>query len=87
MHAPSTSKRWIGVIIALQALILLTLWGAAPRAGVARADGIPDAGAQREQMVEQQKATNEKLDKLLALLSGGELKVTVNKPEETDKHK
>jgi hypothetical protein len=86
MHASSAAKRWIGVMIALQAIILLTLWGAAPSARVARADGIPDAGAQRDEMIQQQKSTNEKLDRLLALLAGGDLKVTINKSEETDKH-
>jgi hypothetical protein len=86
MHTFNSAKRWIGLMIGLQALILVTLWGAGPSARVARADGIPDAGAQRDEMIQQQKATNEKLDKLLAFLAGGDLKVTVNKSEETDKH-
>jgi hypothetical protein len=86
MYVSSTAKRWIGIMIALQAMILLTLWGGNLSPRTARADGIPDAGAQRDQMIQEQKSTNQKLDKLLALLSGGDLKVTVSKSEETDKH-
>ncbi len=42
--------------------------------------------AQRDAMIEQMKSTNEKLDKLLALLSGGDLQVKVAKPDDTKGH-
>jgi hypothetical protein len=77
-----SSNKWLGIIVAMQAIILLTLWGAGPSVSTARADGIPDAGSQRDQMIEQMKATNEKLDKLLVLLSGGDLQVKLAKPDD-----
>jgi hypothetical protein len=84
-NARSTAK-WLGIIVVMQGLILLTLWGSGPSVPIAKADGIPDAGAQRQQMIEQIKATNDKLDKLLALLSGGDLQVKVAKPDDAKGH-
>jgi hypothetical protein len=81
----STTK-WLGVVVALQCLVLLTLWGAGPAVTAARADGIPDAGQQRDQIIEQMKATNDKLDKLLVLLSSGDLQVKLAKPDDEKGH-
>ncbi len=81
-----STNKWLGVVVALQAVILLTLWGAGPSATTAKADGIPDAGQQRDEMIQQMKATNEKLDKLLALLSGGDLQVKLAKPDDEKGH-
>jgi hypothetical protein len=81
-----STNQWLGIIVAMQAVILLTLWGAGPSASAAKADGIPDAGQQRDQIIEQMKATNEKLDKLLALLSGGDLQVKLAKPDDAKGH-
>jgi hypothetical protein len=86
MKATNTTAKWLGIVVVTQVLILLTLWGAGPSTPIARADGIPDAGQQRDQMIEQMKATNEKLDKLLALLSGGDLQVKVAKPDDNKGH-
>ncbi len=83
----SISKKWLAILLGLQAATLLTLWGACPSATPAMADGIPDAGAQREQMVEQLKATNEKLDKLISVLSGGDLRVRLAKPDDAPSHR
>jgi hypothetical protein len=63
-------------MIVLQGLTLATLWTGQPRAATAGA-AIPDPGAQREQALNEQKATNEKLDKLLKLLTSGDVRVTV----------
>jgi hypothetical protein len=78
-----STTRWLGIMIVLQILILLTLWLGGPAVSVAHADGIPDAGEQRDQMIQQQRATNEKLDKILDLLSKGELQVKLTKPDES----
>jgi hypothetical protein len=43
----------------------------------AHAQGIPDEGAQRAQMIDQMKLTNAKLDQLTALLTSGKVRVTV----------
>jgi hypothetical protein len=70
------TQKLLTAMIALQALTLVGLWTGQPMSNSATA-AIPDPGAQREQMVEQQKATNEKLDRLIDLLKSGDLKVKV----------
>lgn len=79
MNGKDSNVRWLGVVVVLQVLILLSIWGSGPSIPVARADGIPDAGAQQDQLIQQQKATNDKLDKLIALLGSGDLKVKVTR--------
>ena len=74
--ATKTQKLLTGMI-ALQTLTLVGLWTGQPMSNSATA-AIPDPGAQREAMVEQQKATNEKLDKLIDLLKSGDVKVKVD---------
>ena len=83
MNQRTATAKCLGVVVVVQTLLLLSLWAGGPAAGVARADGIPDAGAQREDILNQLKATNAKLDALTALLSGGKLEVTVRKPTES----
>jgi hypothetical protein len=78
----SSNQKWIGVVIALQIMTVLGQWVGTPRATPAMAQ-VPDAGLQRIQIIEQIKATNDRLDKLIALLSGGNLQVKVAKPDET----
>ena len=69
-------RKLLTAVLALQALTLLGLWTGQPRVTSASA-AIPDPGAQREAALTEQKATNEKLDKLLKLLTSGEVRVTV----------
>ena len=75
MNANSPRKLLIAVLT-LQAITLLGLWTGQPRAASVQA-AIPDPGAQREAALSEQKATNEKLDKLLKLLTSGDVRVTV----------
>jgi hypothetical protein len=72
----TTTQKLLTGVLALQVLTVLGLWTGQPRATSAQAY-IPDPGAQREAMVEQQKVTNDKLDKLIELLKGGGVKVKV----------
>jgi hypothetical protein len=81
----TSAARYLALVVFLQFAILLTLWGTGLSLPIAKADGIPDAGAQRDQMIEQLKATNEKLDRLVTLLSGGELQVKLSKSDEESK--
>jgi hypothetical protein len=81
MQQPNTTPRVLTAVLVLQGLTLLGLWTGQPRASDARA-AIPDPGAQREAMVAQQKATNEKLDRLLGLLESGKLTVVVDERDE-----
>ena len=83
MKPVQLSAKWFRLILSLQILILLMLFGSGARETSAMADGIPDAGAQRDQMIEQLKATNEKLDKILALLSSGEIQVKLHKADDS----
>jgi hypothetical protein len=85
MNAKNSMSRWIAVIVVLQVLILMSQWGASPSATPAMAQ-IPDAGDQRLQMIDQMKASNDKLDKLLDLLKSGELQVKVIKPDDAKGH-
>jgi hypothetical protein len=72
----SAHPRVLTAVLVLQVLTLLGLWtGHGPLSGAAAA--IPDPGAQREALVAEQKATNQKLDKLIDLLRSGDVKVKV----------
>jgi hypothetical protein len=74
-NTPAT-RRLLTAVLVLQGLTLAALWTGQPRPATAGA-AIPDPGAQREAALTEQKATNEKLDKLLKLLTSGEVRVTV----------
>jgi hypothetical protein len=71
-----TTQRLLTAVLALQVLSLTGLWTGQPRTASVQA-AIPDPGAQREAALTEQKATNEKLDRLLKLLTSGEVRVTV----------
>lgn len=85
MKKSQSVTKWLGIIVVLQAILLLVVIFGGPTVRTAQAQ-IPDAGAQRDSMIEQMKATNEKLDKLLDLLSGGHLQVQVITPDEAKAH-
>ena len=76
MTENKTTVKLLTAVLVLQGLTLAGQWTGQPRVDDARAD-IPDPGAQRLAMVEQQKETNEKLGRLIQLLESGELKVQV----------
>ena len=81
MQNSNTTPRLLTAVVVLQSLTLLGLWTGQPRAGDAHA-AIPDPGGQREAMIAELKVTNAKLDRLVQLLEGGKLKVTVEAGEE-----
>ena len=76
----TTTQKLLTAVLCMQALTLLGLWTGQPRTATVHA-AIPDPGAQREAQVEQQRKTNEKLDKLIDLLSSGKVKVQVEAEE------
>jgi hypothetical protein len=80
MNMSNKTHKLLTAMIGLQVLTLLGLWTAQPQMSSATA-AIPDPGAQREAMVAEQKATNEKLDKLIELLKSGDIKVKVDSQE------
>ena len=70
-----SKDRILCVVVAVQAVVIgyLALNPSQPTA-VAQ---IPDTGAQLQQVVDQTKATNAKLDRIISILEGGKLQVKV----------
>ncbi len=71
-------------IAVLLTVLIIGLWAeGVPGSAEARAEKAPvfgDTGAQRQVLVDAQKATNAKLDELIALLKSGQVKVQVVQP-------
>lgn len=69
------------LIVVLQALVLLGQWtGGGPISAVHAQ--VPDAGAQRNQMLDELKSLNAKMDRLIELLESGKVQVRVITPDE-----
>jgi hypothetical protein len=66
-------------LVLIQAAAILAMWVAPVRPAMAQ---IPDPAAQREQEIQQLTAANDRLDKIIDLLSGGKLQVHVAKPDD-----
>jgi hypothetical protein len=81
------NSRLLGIILVMQALVLLGQWvGPATLIAPARADSqLPNPGERQVAMVEELRALNDKMDKLLSLLQGGEVQIRVAKPDEGNK--
>lgn len=75
------TERTLAVIIVLQTLTLIGQWVGSPTATPVQAQ-IPDGGAQRAATIEELRSVNTKLDKLIAVLSDGNLQVRVVQPDE-----
>jgi len=76
------SGRLLGVVIVLQMLLLAGQWfGESGYLTTADAQ-ITDPGRDRSQMIDELKSLNAKLDKIIALLDGGNLQVKVIQPDE-----
>ncbi len=69
------------VIAVLLALHLWTLWTVAPSSlPTVEAAGIPDSGAQRQQMINELKLLNQKAEQIKGLFTTGRARVTVVNP-------
>ncbi len=80
------SIRYTNVILTVLAVLLsLQLWtqwsGGPSIATTGYAAGIPDSGAQRQQMVDQLKLLNSKVDQLKGMFASGKARVTVAQPK------
>lgn len=81
-------NKTLGLIVVMQGLILASQWLAVPSLSPAGAQQqqpqqqMADSGTQRTAMIEEQKATNAKLDRMIAILESGELQVKVATPDE-----
>lgn len=75
------TQRALTIVIVLQALTLLSQWVGAPSLPQSQAQ-VPDGGAQRAATIEELKSVNSKLDKLITVLTDGNLKVRMVQPDE-----
>ena len=76
------TTRLLTIVIVLQGLILVGQWLGNPSYIQAAPAQIPDGGSQRNQMIDEIKAVNEKLDKLISLFESGNLQVRVTSPDD-----
>lgn len=77
------TNKLLSAVVVMQVVILLTLWIGTPVSTVVAQ--VPDAGAQRLELIDQAKAINDKLDKLISIFESGKLQVQVGKPDDTEK--
>jgi hypothetical protein len=76
------------VLAVLLTLQLFTAWTTSPAMisdAQAAGSGIPDAGAQRKQIVDELKLLNSKVNQLNTMFSSGAAKVTVIRTTDDDK--
>ncbi len=75
-------SKLLAAVVVLQALTLAGVWSGNGASHLPTAQAqLVDPGAQRVQMLEEQRATNAKLDRMIELLKG-ELQVRVVSPDE-----
>ncbi|MGE5611626.1 MAG: hypothetical protein ACM359_20430 [Bacillota bacterium] len=79
-----TTTRLLTVIAVLQGLILLGQWTSSGPVTPAMAQ-IPDAGGQRNQIIDELKALNAKVDRLTEALNSGKIQIRVAKQEDEKK--
>ena len=77
-------SRLLAVVIVLQGLILLGQW-TGTHYGTPAYGQLADPGAQRAAAIDEMKATNAKLDKLIGILESGQLQVKLTTPDENKK--
>lgn len=75
------TTRLLVVVIVLQGLMLLGQWTSAGPVSSAYGQ-VADPGSQRIAMIEQLKTLNGKMDKLIEIMSSGNLQVKVAPPDE-----
>jgi len=78
------TSRLLVVILVLQGLLLLGQWTGQGPVTPAHAQ-IPDSGAQRQQMLDELKSMNAKMDKLIGILESGQVQVSIAMPDEKKK--
>jgi len=71
------STKLLTVVVVLQGLILMGQWLGSPTMVSPAQAQVPDAGAQRFEMITELKSLNGKMEKLIAVLESGKLEVKV----------
>ncbi len=74
-------NRMLAAIVVLQGLILFSQWGGSGPVTPAHAQ-VPDAGAQRRDILEELKSLNRKMDQMAELLQSGKIQVKATLPDE-----
>ena len=75
------SSKLLVAVLVLQGLLLMGQWTGQGPVTPAHAQ-IPDAGNQRQAMIEELKTLNQKLDKLVQTLESGKVQVRVGPSDE-----
>lgn len=75
------TSRLLVVVVALQSLILLGQWTGLPALSGAQAQ-VADPAAQRIAQIEELKAINVKMEKIIGILEGGNLQVKLANSDE-----
>jgi hypothetical protein len=76
------TTKLLTVVLLLQGLILMGQWLGAPSLVSPAHAQVPDAGAQRVEMITELKGLNAKMDRLIAVLESGKLEVKVAPADE-----
>ena len=71
------NAKLLTVVLVLQGVMLAGQWLGAPALVAPAHAQIPDAGAQRLEMIKELQALNAKMEKLVGLLESGKLEVRV----------
>lgn len=77
------NTKLLTAILVMQVLLFCGQWFASTPARASQ--GIPDAGAQREDIIDQLRSLNDKMDKLNTVLTDGNLQVHVVKADDNAK--
>ena len=77
-----SNARLLTVVLVLQSLILAGQWLGAPSYVTSAHAQLGDPGRDRQQMLDEIRRTNDKLDKLTEILRSGDLQVRVVQPDE-----
>jgi hypothetical protein len=72
------NAKLLTVVLVLQGVILAGQWLGAPALVSPAQAQIPDAGGQRNEMIKEIHALNDKMDKLIGILESGKLEVKVS---------
>lgn len=75
------TRRLLSVIAVLLAVLIVELWALRPETAPAAHAQIPDTGLQRQQIVDEQRRTNELLSAMLEHLRTQSVKVRVESSE------
>jgi hypothetical protein len=80
VEKPMNANKYLIAAVVAEAAVIIGLWFG-PSAQPARAD-VPFAQDQA-QMIQEQSTTNDKLDKIIGILQGGEIQVHVAKADDS----